>query len=64
MLLVSKIRTLLRGLDEVGQLLHEVSHLLYEVGQLLYEVGQRIFADSYQGVVWQAGHKGRHSVGK
>ena len=46
-----KIRTLLRGLDEVGNLLYEVGHLLHEVGQLLYEVGQQIFADSYQGGV-------------
>ena len=37
---------LLRGLDEVSQ-------LLYEVGQLLYEVGQG---------VWQAGHKSRPPV--
>ena len=28
---VIKTRTLLRGLDEVGQLLHEVGQLLYEV---------------------------------
>ena len=63
-LLVSKKkRMLLRGLDEVGQLLHEVGHLLYGVGQLLCEVGQRIFADSHQGM-WQAGHKSRPSVGK
>ena len=33
-----KTRTLLRGLDEVNQLLHEVGHLLYKVSQLLYEV--------------------------
>ena len=37
-----KTQTLLRGLDEVGE--------------LLYEVGQQIFADSHQGV-WQAGYK-------
>ena len=43
-----KKRTLLHGLDEVSQLLH---------------VGQHIFADSHQDV-WQAGHKGRPSVGK
>ena len=47
---------LLRGLDEVGQLLREVCHSLYEVGQLVYEFGQHIFADSHQGM-WQAGHK-------
>ena len=57
---------LLRGLDEVGQLLHEVgqllhevSHLLYEVSQLLYEVGQPIFADSHQGV-WLASYPGHY----
>ena len=44
---VKKNRTLLRGLDEVGQLLHEAGHLLYEVGQLLYEVCQQILPDTY-----------------
>ena len=33
-----KTRTLLRGLDEVGQLLDKVGQLLHEVGHLLYEV--------------------------
>ena len=56
-----KIRTLIRRLDEVRQLLHEVGHLLYEVGQLLYEVGQHIYIHQE---VWQAGHKSRPSVGK
>ena len=61
-------RILLRGLDDVSQLLHEVAHLLYEAGQLLYEVdqllcevGQQIFADSHQGM-WQAGDKSSPSV--
>ena len=43
---------LLRGLDEVGQLLHEV-------GQLLCEVCQQIFADSHQGV-WLASYPGHY----
>ena len=46
---VKKIQTLLRGLDEVSQ--------------LLYKVGHQIFADSHQ-AVWQAGHKSRPSIGK
>ena len=46
------IRTLLRRLDGVSQLLHEIGHLLNEAGQLLV-------ADSHHGV-WQAG---RPSVG-
>ena len=46
MLLVSKTRTLLCGLDEVGQMLLEVGQMLLEVGQLLY--------GSHQGA-WQVG---------
>ena len=47
---VIKVRTFLRGLDEVCQLLHEVGQLLYEVHLL-----------TASGGVWQAGTS---SVGK
>ena len=40
-------QTLLRGLDEVSQLLHEVGPLHYEASNLLYKVGQQIVAESY-----------------
>ena len=33
-----KTRMLLRGIDEVGQLLDKIGQLLHEVGYLLYEV--------------------------
>ena len=39
----AETRTLLLGLDEIGQLLDEVGQLLYEVSQLLYEVGQLLY---------------------
>ena len=48
------IRTLLRELDEVSQLLNEIGALLYKANQLLYKVCQQIIAESYHGV-WQAG---------